>query len=270
MRSGWKIASVFILYLVLRIVFGTVMQALPINEGTNLPLLLYAGEVALIVAVLVGVKWLDEASPRHIGLISLRRGFRDCSAGFLFAAAAMTIVFLVLLSFGRISVANGLAEPRFSHVLWSGLLLYIAVGFAEEMFFRGYCMTVLRQTGRTWIAVLVSSALFSVAHGINPNVSVIGLMNIFLVGLLLAFMFVKTGNLWMPIGFHIAWNFFQGNIFGFPVSGTEPHGMYHVEDVKGVLWSGGAFGPEGGLLVTMLLMVGLLFVWRYPKHQKKN
>ena len=95
-------------------------------------------------------------------------------------------------------------------------------------------------------------------HGMNPNVSILGL-NIALVGILFAYMFVATNSLWLPIGYHITWNYFQGNVFGFPVSGTTPNGIYGVEVVAGRDWlTGGAFGLEGGLMATLLILVGFV------------
>lgn len=218
----------------------------------------------MILAALITLRIIDEKRPSEMGLISFRRGFRDFIFGLLLGAVLMTLIFVLLLAFGQVSLVNGLSAPVWSHFLWSGLILYIFVGFAEEIFFRGYCMTALKQTGHTWVVVIVSSLIFSIAHGLNPNVSVLGLANIFIVGLLFAFMFLKTGNLWLPIGFHISWNYFQGSIFGFPVSGTEPHGIYNIGRVEGALWSGGSFGPEGGLIATVMLVIGFLVVWGYP------
>ncbi|HEX6923421.1 MAG TPA: type II CAAX endopeptidase family protein [Bacillales bacterium] len=263
-RSGWKIAAVVMMYIMLSLVLGMLLQMLPLGQGGLAAVAPYVGQVAFILAVLIILKIIDEKRPSDMGLIRFRWGARDFITGFLLGAVLMTGIFLVLFGFDRVTLANRLSNPEWSHFLWSGLILYIFVGFAEEMFFRGYCMTALQQTGKTWITVVVSSLLFSLAHLGNSNVSVLALANIFIVGLLFAFMFVKTGNLWMPIGFHIAWNYFQGDVFGFPVSGTMPHGIYNIERVKGALWSGGSFGPEGGLLATALLAVGFIVVWVYP------
>jgi membrane protease YdiL (CAAX protease family) len=99
-----------------------------------------------------------------------------------------------------------------------------------------------------------------------------GLLNIFLVGLLFAYMFYKSGSLWMPVGYHITWNFFQGNIFGFPVSGTEPSGIYTIINTKDNLITGGGFGPEGGILATAVIIICALFVFIYcaPERESKR
>ncbi|HEU5138445.1 MAG TPA: type II CAAX endopeptidase family protein [Bacillales bacterium] len=263
-RSGWKIASVIMIYIMFSLILGVVARFLPLGKEGVATVTPYIGEISFILAVLVALKLIDDKSPHDMGFIHFRWGIRDFITGLVTGAALMTAIFAILLGFGRVELANGFSNPVWSHYLWSGLILYILVGFAEEMFFRGYCITALQQTGRTWFAVICSSLLFSFAHLGNPNASVVALANIFIVGLLFAFMYIKTGNLWMPIGFHISWNYFQGNIFGFPVSGTAPHGIYNIDSVRGALWSGGSFGPEGGLLATLLLGVGFLVVWLYP------
>lgn len=263
LRSGWKIFSAFLLYFMLLIVLSQ-LAIIVVSRDTAREILPFIGPVSMIVAVWIALRLLDEKKFPEVGLISPRRGGRDLASGLVLGAVLMTLIFVILLISGQVSLANPLSAPVFSHFLWSGLLLYIVVGFAEEIFFRGYCMNALQQMGMTRMTVIISALLFSMVHGTNIHASVVGLANIFIVGLLFALMFVKTGNLWMPIGFHITWNYFQGNIFGFPVSGQAPHGIYNIDSMESALWTGGAFGPEGGLLGTILLIVGFLFVWWYP------
>ncbi|MEW9671538.1 CPBP family intramembrane glutamic endopeptidase [Ammoniphilus sp. 3BR4] len=150
------------------------------------------------------------------------------------------------------------------------MLLYVLVGFSEELFFRGYVMRTLESTGyRKPIIYFVSAILFSIVHGANPNVSLIGLLNVGLVGLLFAYMFDITENLWMPIGYHITWNYFQGAVFGFPVSALKLEGLYQTEIIKGKEWlSGGEFGPEAGILATLLILANYVFIKFMIKKQR--
>lgn len=263
-RAGWKIASVVMISIILTVLLEMALHFLSPNKAAWRVISPFIQRVAFILAVLIVLKIIDEKRPRDIGLISFRRGYRDFIAGFILGALAMTVIFFVLWGFGSVSLENRLAEPNWSRFLWSGLLLYIAVGFAEELFFRGYCLNTLLQIGNQRMAIIGSSLIFTLAHFGNPNLTVVGLINIFIVGALLAFMFFKTGNLWMPIGFHIAWNYFQGDVFGFPVSGTVPHGIYNIAGMRGAFWSGGAFGPEGGLLATALIVALFFVIGKYP------
>ena len=79
-------------------------------------------------------------------------------------------------------------------------------------------------------------------------------------------MFMKSKNIWMPIGYHITWNYFQGYIWGFKVSGTNSNGLYAIENITNNIINGGDFGPEGGVIVTIIICLTFYFVYRYYKN----
>jgi hypothetical protein len=154
----------------------------------------------------------------------------------------------------------------------SALLAFVAVGFYEELFSRGYQLRNLAEglngrllgaRGGLLLAWLLSSLVFGLLHGANPGATPVSTANIVVAGLMLGLGYLLTGELAIPIGLHIAWNFFEGNVFGFPTSGAEA-GATFIAIVQGgpELWTGGAFGPEagllglGGMLACCLLIVG--------------
>lgn len=267
-RAVWKIAVVFVIYILFTIIFGTVaavlLQQHVIREASFYWVLLYLGPLVTIASVYCTLKIVDRKKLRDIGFADRHHGFGDFGYGFLLGAAAMTLIFLVLYATGQISLEKGLLHPTISLAFLQGLLFYSLVAVSEELLFRGYLVTALLQTKSIKIAVIGSSAFFSIAHSLNPHVTVVGLTNIFLVGVLFAVMFLKTGSLWMPIGYHLSWNFFQGSVFGFPVSGTTANGVYEVSEFQEGWLSGGAFGPEGGILTTIATALVLIVVWRSP------
>ncbi len=127
--------------------------------------------------------------------------------------------------------------------------------------YRGYVMSVLKQTKSIPVAVIVSAVIFSLIHSTNSSVSLLAFVNILLIGIFLASLFIKTGSLWIGIGFHIMWNYSQGNIYGFFVSGSSVKGIITTETVNPNILNGGAFGPEGGVFVTLATLLNIFLVF---------
>ncbi len=102
-------------------------------------------------------------------------------------------------------------------------------------------------------------------HLSNPNVNYIAVINIILVGLFYGFYVIKTNDLWAVCGMHTAWNFAQGNLFGFEVSGIDVSvgSLIDLNLVGSDFVTGGIFGPEAGIVATFILLVSigiLLFI----------
>ena len=213
------------------------------------------GTVGGMLATVLLWRFVNKGTLKELGF---RGSLKDLAFGLLLGAVSIAVIFFILLASGNVTLANSLLKPEFSVYSLSFLVLFILVGFSEEIFFRGYVMSTMESRGNPkWLIYVVSAVVFSLAHGMNPNVSILGLVNIALVGILFAYMFDATKSLWLPIGYHITWNYFQGNVFGFAVSGTTPHGMYTISTEDGnALLTGGAFGLEGGLLATLLIVLG--------------
>lgn len=152
--------------------------------------------------------------------------------------------------------------------LVSGATLMLLAAFTEELLVRGYILRNLANSMNKWMAVLVSSALFTALHGANAHLPAAGLLSIFAAGWLMAVTFLHTRSLWFPIGFHFSWNFVQGPILGFPVSGlTLPH-LLEMEQRGPDLLTGGAFGFEGSLVCALLLMA--LAGWASYIHTRQR
>jgi uncharacterized protein len=96
------------------------------------------------------------------------------------------------------------------------ILLFTIVAFVEDALFRGYILRNLMYSYNKYIALFVSSILFSIMHGANPNIDILSFFSLFLAGISLGISYIYTKNLWFPIAFHLSWNLFQ-TLFGFNV-----------------------------------------------------
>lgn len=163
-----------------------------------------------------------------------------------------------LLTGARWQVAE--ISPGFPDVVQTlSLLAWYAAG--EEIVFRGVVFQSLYERFGSAIAILVTAVPFAIAHFGNPGVSAIAILNLVLVGVLFAAMYIHTRSLWLPCAFHFGWNAAQLYLLGSPVSGLyfgRPLlELVPVESPAYHLWMGGTFGIEGGLVTTLLLLVGL-------------
>jgi uncharacterized protein len=216
-------------------------------------------------------KVFDKKPITKLGLTSFKKGYKNFIIGFIFGALSISTVFALLLFTGHAKLSGSFSSPKFSFDLLTYFIIFIFVGFSEEIFGRGYCLNVINNSTKKLPGVLISSIIFSLMHAANPNISLIAFINIFLVGILFSYMVLKTNNLWMPIGFHISWNYFQGNIWGFPVSGTNWGSLYKTIISNNNIYNGGKFGPEGGIIVSLIILLSFIVVWKtYSKKSSKQ
>lgn len=150
------------------------------------------------------------------------------------------------------------------------LVLMLLVAFGEELIFRGYVLNNLMQSQKRRVALLTSALLFATFHMGSPGANVLPLINVFLAGLVLGVNYSHTRNLWFGMAFHFAWNFFQGPVLGYKVSG-KAFGSILEQDLQGPsLLTGGKFGFEGSTLCTvMLLITAILLEWLYVSKTEK-
>jgi hypothetical protein len=186
----------------------------------------------------------------------------------------MGLIFLVEWGLGWLTVEGFSWQIQSFASLLTGLCAYllisVAVAFYEELAFRGYILQNLRADWGVLAAVVASSFLFGGYHGLNPNVTWLALLNISLAGVFLAACYLVTRSLWLPMAFHFSWNFVQGPILSLPLSGLTTTGLLVTRIEGNALLTGGAFGPEGGLLGTAALCLGLgvLLIWRWARHRE--
>jgi membrane protease YdiL (CAAX protease family) len=168
---------------------------------------------------------------------------------------------------GLLQIERGV---RPGHIGWlvPSLAFFLIQASAEEVVHRGYLLPVLSARAGLWAGISASSVMFALLHSLNPGLNALGLLNLFLSGVFLAILTLHEGGLWAAFGWHSAWNWVQGPILGLEISGDRSWAAHSLTDLSAVTpsanWlSGGAFGPEGGAVVTSVLVIGigLLLVW---------
>ena len=180
------------------------------------------------------------------------------------AGAAVVVLGAPLAAGGAQLVAapRGDASPLFVLVL----LLFGAAG--EEMLFHGYGFQLLLAVLGPWATILPASVLFAWAHSSNLNVTWLALANTAGWGILLGYAFWRSGDLWLPIGLHVGWNWTLplagANLSGFTMNLTG----YEIHFRLPALWSGGEYGPEGGLLTSLVLLAVLAGLWKAPVRRQ--
>lgn len=207
-----------------------------------------ATAVGTVLSVWVMQRFFRGPSLLDLGL-RLRRGWlSDTVIGLVLGPIMFLAILLVLLAVGWASVEAGTIGAS---GLLAAFVTYALVAFSEEVFARGWVLQVLeRGRGKVWAAV-GSAVVFSLLHAANPGFSVTALLGLFLAGLLFAQAYIVTRQLWLPIAMHLSWNFSEGPLFGFPVSGLPGAGLLTVMPTGPEVVTGGPFGPEAGLVVIV-------------------
>ncbi|EPY6471744.1 CPBP family intramembrane glutamic endopeptidase [Clostridium sporogenes] len=233
---------------------------IPNNTPINFSLHLVTGFLFSILVVFIWVKKREKRS--IVGMGFYREGFiKKYILGFIVGIILFSLVVMVLIITGHTNLVNGL---NLNNIVPLMVVLpgWIIQSAAEEILVRGWLMNVLGAKYNITIGLIFSSLLFALLHFLNPNVSLVAILNLFITGILFGLYVIKTKNLWGACGLHAAWNFFQGNIFGFEVSGikTGVGSLMKLKLVGSDLFTGGSFGPEAGIACTIVLSVAIIIL----------
>ena len=220
-------------------------------------------------------RFIDRRKFSDFGFHFSRAWWIDFIFGLGLGGGLMALIFLAGWLTGNVQVVGFLKSYTQGLTFPGGFLFalgfFVLVGIYEEVLSRGYHLINLaegfghvfpdRRTALI-VALILSSAVFGLLHGGNPGASWVSTLNITLAGIFLGLGMILTGRLAISIGLHITWNFFQGNIFGFAVSGTRIGGTVLLSESTGPEWlTGGAFGPEAGVLGLIAMIIGSLLIY---------
>jgi len=272
LRAGWRVAVQIAMWFAFSLVLAIpvlVVWALVPNSFATVNVVLNG--VPMVLSVWLARRFIDRRSFRSLGLALNRQAWQDTLAGVAIAGVQMLAIYLLEVQAGWLTFEDFGWEQIGWPSLILGLagwgLLFLAVGFYEELLSRGYQLQNLEEGSSLFWAVVISSSFFGLLHLMNPNATWVSAIGVGLAGVFFAFTYLRTRQLWLPIGIHIGWNFFEGPVFGFPVSGMETVKLLRHQVSGPELWTGGGFGPEAGLVVIPGLLVGLAFVYGYTRNR---
>ena len=239
------------------------------NTPTNLLIMsLYFTGVSTLV-VIIYCKFIEKRSLFSMGFNkekALKEYFKGIIIGFLIFSLAVLIAFITgSLKFNGF---NGFSNIGIIMIFLGGFLIQ---GMCEEVTFRGYFFVSLTNRAPIIAAIIINSVFFSVLHMLNPGVSILAVINIILFGVFASVYFMKTNSIWGVCAIHSIWNFVQGNFYGFQVSGLKTqNSLFSFTALEsGKLINGGNFGMEGGLGVTIVLVIAIIVTVMLKKSESE-
>lgn len=238
-------------------------------------------QLMLTFAPLYGLVWawlrFFERRPLWTAGLEARNAFFYYARGLMIGLLMFSSAIAIMALFGWVAPQpDGGALQVFDRSALLGALLvfggWMVQGGAEELMTSGFLLPILALRWRVWSGILLSSAIFALLHSFNPNLTHIALLNLFLFGLFTSFYALREGGLWGIFAFHGIWNWIQGSIYGFEVSGQnfESSIVFDLMEVGPDWLTGGAFGPEGGMIVTMVLLGGMGYVLFGMTSERKS
>jgi len=258
-----RIGIFVVIILISLIVSSTLIRFLTGDKGlVNAALANFA---AAAIATTVALRIYERARIEDIGLGWNSASQRNLALGLLGGVIGGLLVTLPAVLFHAASFVPAQTPGNWRSVVFVAvILLFGAMG--EEIMFRGYAFQVLLTETGIFATILPVSLIFSLMHGLNPGINPLGFINTFLWGVLLGFSFLRSGDLWLPIGLHYGWNMALP-LLGANLSGIFADGIgvpWALKWNAGWLWSGGEYGPEGGILTTIAVIVIAVYLWKAP------
>ena len=291
LRAGWRILIFILLFwcfslaiFAIKPLLGDMTKREFLSDYSLVIVLVLA--LAASIAVPIARKFLDKKTFKSLGLKRIKRSFSDLLFGFFLSAAMAGAFLLLMVSLGYVEVLDfhfkSLDDIEFSATgylqligvfslasMTLFLLEHILVGYWEELVFRGYLFQNMTEgMGLVW-SILISCFLYGLIHAANPNATLLSTVVIMFFGFLRIYGYLLTKMLWLSMGMHIGWNFFQGPIFGFAASGHKKATFLELNILQPEWISGGTFGPEGSIFIIPILVVALIIMKAWGNQSRR-
>lgn len=273
--KGWaRVIIVIILFFILGSIFdlmGLIVADVdyrldPIMRKLDQNLVIsYFHLASNLIVIYFCVRVIDREKIISIGLNILKRS-NDIFIGILLGFLIMGFALTILSYTNQIKLLDVNFNAKNIMLL---TLLFVNISFSEEILMRGYILRNLLYSFNPFVALTLSAFIFSIFHGLNPNINFIGFINLFLAGIMLGLSYLYTKNLWFPIALHFSWNFFQ-SLFGFNVSGVNSYSLIEFKIIEPNIMNGGYFGFEGSVLSIIVQAFLILSIFFYYNHKTKK
>ena len=241
---------------------GLAIKGFGITDASTLFLFMYLSMIGVDLLVLLYTLLCERPIFRSFGRRAVPGGrgntWKLFGIGLLAGFAMNALCILAAWLHGDIVLSVGRFRPLY---LLAALVCVCVQSGAEELVTRGYMMGAIRDRYNVWVAAAVNSLFFGALHLLNPGITVLSFVNIVAVGLALSVVMIKLESLWFCIAMHTAWNFSQSIFFGLPNSGIVSEGsLFHLEAARGSVLYSAAFGVEGAITTTLVLLALTLCV----------
>ena len=261
-RAGWRILIVgFLTILIFNLIESISDPTSPLRSP-------YVDVVIVSTTIFLTRHFVDKRSIASLGLRLNKQSVLDLLTGFGISLILLAAVYVIEYAFGWLKFESfAWQNEQPSVVVWQTLNYIVGhtVGaYKEELVDRGYMLQTIASGLNLPLAALITSIGFGIGHMANPNSSWLAATGITFGALLHVYAYVRTRQLWLPIGMHSGWNIFQRSL-GFPVSGYELSGLLKIKVSGPEPWTGGAFGPEAGLIVLPICLLGAILVHLYAR-----
>jgi uncharacterized protein len=192
----------------------------------------------------------------------------EALTGFFLAPALLGLAAITILLSGHVQWTDIIWDPTTLFISFGWMIL---IAFGEELVFRGYILgNLMEWVPNRWIALGISSVLFAAYHAITPGIHTLAFVNLLLAGMLLGLNYIFTRNLWFSFFLHLGWNFFEGPILGFKVSGTTFPSLFQAEPNGDLFITGGDYGLGGSMPMTLFLLVAILVLaWAFERKYQR-
>jgi membrane protease YdiL (CAAX protease family) len=259
LRSGWAITAALLIMVIAQLTARPLSETGDeTNPAFKLAVTLVYGIIS-IGGILLLFKLLYKRSFKQLGFIS-EKGIRTFFFGLAFGAVSMGMLFILLIVTGQVKIIAFDKIKLFSLGTIAEFISVCVFMFSEELLARGFFMTAIKTTRIKGVILFVPALIFALLHFMNPDITLLAFINIFIAGLLWGCMFMKCGSLWLSTGFHVAWNFLNGDMFGMKTSGTEQPSVLITEMGNNSLLTGLPNGPAGSIFTTCIFLVAVFIV----------